>query len=285
MINIKKIAGFLLFTSIILNSCQKIKYYPDRDYKETRTLFLAHKAGGNSVFKENTLKAADYGFNYLDGIEVDLQVSKDKTLWLSHDFKLGNCNGTNYNCFPETPDYQILLLDSCSGYSYNFTKLEDIFKLMNSKYKGKFISLDVKAWTPCGFSSSDIIGMMNVTADEIIKLTNKYNLQGKVMVESETATFLNHIKSNGPGIETYLTSLGDFERAVLLTLQSGFTGISFKYKFLEEINSQDIQMIRKKGLKIQLWTVDIEDDLKEAISINPDFIQSDNIDYLVKCNY
>ncbi len=57
--------------------------------------------------------------------------------------------------------------------------------------------------------------------------------------------------------------------------------IAFKYKFDEEITADHIYLIRKKGLKIQLWVVNEDDIIEEALSINPDFIQSDNIDFFL----
>jgi glycerophosphoryl diester phosphodiesterase len=99
------------------------------------------------------------------------------------------------------------------------------------------------------------------------------------LVESETATFLDFIKKKSTGIECYLTSLGDFERAMQLSLKAGFTGISFKYKFKETLSTENIQLARRKGLKIQLWTVNSDENINEALLINPDFIQTDNIEY------
>jgi glycerophosphoryl diester phosphodiesterase len=264
-----------------LTSCSKIKYYPDKDYSEVKTKIIAHRAGGGypSLYMEYSLEAAKNSFPAVDGIEVDLQLSKDRTIWLCHDAELSECGGNSYNCFPESHDTQIVELDSCNGSTVNFTRLEDIFILMASQYKDKHISLDVKAWSPCAGTSAYIIGEMNVIGDEIIQLTNKYSLQNCVMVESETATFLDYVKKHGSGIECYLTSLGDFERAMQLCLESGYTGISFKYKFKEEITVDHIQLIHRKGLKIQLWTVNSEHDLKEAMSINPDYIQTDNLQY------
>jgi hypothetical protein len=60
--------------------------------------------------------------------------------------------------------------------------------------------------------------------------------------------------------------------------------MSFKYKFDEVITEGDVQLIRRKGLKIQLYTVDDETDLREALYINPDFIQTENIEYEKKIN-
>jgi glycerophosphoryl diester phosphodiesterase len=261
-------------------SCEKIKYYPDTETHEVKTLILAHRGGANSSgFPEYSTRAAEYGLDIADGIEVDLQISKNRTIWLCHDVELPSCGGKNYNCLPESTDDQVVELDSCDGASSEYTRLEEIFNLMHSRFPGKHISLDVKAWSPCSITSSDIPGMMNAIGDEIIRLTKKYNLQHFVMVESETATFLNYVKRHSSGIECYLTSLGDFERAMQLCLESGYAGISFKYKFKEEITAENIQLIRRKGLKVQLWTVNSEDDIREALSINPDYIQTDNLTY------
>lgn len=273
---------FIILTGLLIfsTSCEKIKYYPDKGFTEVKTVFLTHRGGGFSVFPENSLPACEYGFSMLGGIEVDLQISKDRTIWLSHNAELADCGGVTPGCFPEAYDYEILKLDSCYGDSVNFAKLEEIFQLMAGTYTDKYISLDVKAWTPCKISSSDVTGIMNVIADEIIRLTGKYSLQSRVMVESETATFLNRVKKYGNGIGFYLTSFGDIERAMQLCLESGFTGISYKYKSGEEINRDNIGLLRRSGLKIQLWTVNDTNDLKEAYSLNPDFIQTDNAEYV-----
>jgi glycerophosphoryl diester phosphodiesterase len=270
---------FVLIGCFCLTSCKKINYYPDKEYKEVETMVLAHHGGGICPFQDNSIEAAIYGLTYMDGIEVDVQISKDRTLWLSHNADLPDCGGVLYDCFPETYDHEIVELDSCNGNTLNYTRLEDVFAYMSKYYPDKYISLDVKAWSPCKITSLDITGVMNVIAQEIIKLTNKYNLQNRVMVESETATLLNYIQSHSVSIEMYLTAFGDFERGMQLSLEKGYSGISFKYKSGEEVGIPEIQLIRKKGLKIQLWTVDSEENIKEALSINPDFIQTDNIDY------
>ena len=120
---------------------------------------------------------------------------------------------------------------------------------------------------------------MNEIGDEIIRLTKKYEMQNQVMVESETATFLTYIKNNSSGIDYYLTAFGDFERGMRIALEKGYTGIAFKYNFDEDITSEHIQLLRKKGLKIQLWTLVSDEELSEAIKINPDFIQTENLEY------
>jgi len=274
----------LIIIITFFTSCDKIKYYPDKNFLEVKTAVLAHRAGGggSSQYMENSFEAAKYGLQMADGLEVDLQISRDRTLWLGHSADLPDCGGVSYDCFPEVNDDDIVRLDTCLGSELNFSRLEEVYKYMSLHYPEKFISLDVKAWDPCAFTSMNVLGVMNVIADEINTLTVKYGLKNHVMVESETASFLNYVKRNYTGIECYLTSFGDFERAMQLCLESGFTGISFKYKFKEEIGEQHIQMIRRKGLKIQLWTIGSPEEYQEALLLNPDYIQADNLNILLQ---
>jgi glycerophosphoryl diester phosphodiesterase len=154
-------------------------------------------------------------------------------------------------------------------------KLETLFDYVSKNYPEKFISLDVKAWSPCELVGINIIREMNKMAQEIIDLTFKYHLEGRVMVESETGDFLYYIKKHSDGIETYLTTLGDFEMGAARALEAGFSGISFQYKFKESVGKEQIDLLHRKGLKIQLWTVLDSATLVEAKSLAPDFVQTD----------
>ncbi len=276
----KSIWLFLLFC--VLLGCEKIKWYPDlQDDFNVETQILGHRGAGavNAVHKENSLSAAHEGLSVLDGIEVDVQISKDRTLWLSHDIMVPTCSGISQLCFPETRDSVIARVSKCSGSESLTCKLEDVFLLMRDSFAKANISIDVKAWTPCDVKSSDILGMMNLIAEQIIFLAETYNLDGRVLVESETTNTLHFIKKRTDAIECYVTSFGDFERAMQICLEGGFNGISFEYKALEEIGRNEVGLIRRKGLKIQLWTVNNEETIIEAMSINPDYIQTDNLDY------
>ena len=78
---------------------------------------------------------------------------------------------------------------------------------------------------------------------------------------------------------------GDFERGMLIALKKKLHGISFKYKFKESITADHVHLLHKKGIKIQLWVVNNLSDIEEAISMNPDFIQTDNIDYFMNQSF
>ncbi len=269
----------LIILIVAYTSCSRVEYYPDKQSVYDKTYMLAHKGAGDSD-EGNTIEGCMLGFNLFDGIECDIQTSSENTLWLSHSPYLPSCGSSEEECFVLLSDQTIIEIDSCLGREKNFTKLETVFQYMSNNYPGKFISLDVKAWTPCGISGINLIRTMNLFGQAIIDLTLKYHLENRVMVESENGDFLYYIKMNTDCIETYLTSFGDFELGVSRVLDAGFSGISFAFRVKEEITKEQIDLIHRKGLKIQLWTVNDTSDIKEAISMNPDYIQTDNLEYI-----
>ncbi|MBN1182887.1 MAG: glycerophosphodiester phosphodiesterase [Bacteroidales bacterium] len=275
MVKYSLIGSFII--CIFLTACEKIYYYPDKSVDFGRTRYIAHRGGGNSPYQENTYLAVKYGLEHADGVEVDVHISKDRTVWLAHSSKLERCGDLNLRCMQKARDEEIIKLDSCLGDDFTFTRLEDVFMLLQY-YPDKYISIDVKGFVPCEVEGLGVLGIMNVVADQVIHLTKKYNLRGRVMVESGVTTFLNYVKRHSDDVDCYLVVLGDFERGMLLSLEAGYEGISFKFKFDEEITADHVKLIHKKGLKIMLWAVDDKQEIMdEAISISPDFIQINDL--------
>jgi glycerophosphoryl diester phosphodiesterase len=273
-----KTRQILIFLIIlfIAASCVRIVYFPDRPLIVEKTIILAHKGGG--TFDEgNTLEACKYGLALADGIECDLQRSWDNVLFLSHSCYTSVCGDFPEDLFAVQTASRITRIDSCLGREINYARLESLFQYMSSNYPDKLISLDVKSWP----SGPAIFKQMNDMAQEIIDLTEKYHLEDRVKVESETGDFLYYVKTHSNGIETYLSTFGDFERGVSRALNAGFSGISFRCDTISAVDGKMIDLIHRKGLKIQLWTLDEPSDIKEAMKMKPDFIQTDNLEYFI----
>jgi glycerophosphoryl diester phosphodiesterase len=258
---------------LILGGCERVEFFPDRPIS-TSTLMIAHKGGGN--FDEgDTMEACIHGLTLMDGIEVDIQKSADDDLWLNHSAMVDACGSFEETCFDLVPSSRIIDIDNCLGASRDYTRLEQVFSYMHDNCPEKYISLDVKAWSPCGARGLNIIHEMNQLAQAILDLNAKYNLP-HVVVESEVGDFLYYIKKRNSKIETYLATLGDLELGMSRALDAGFSGISFQYKFREPLTKEIVDLMHRKGLKVQLWTVNEPADIEEAISIGADFIQTDN---------
>lgn len=270
----------MLFSGMLFTQCKRVEYFPDNPVEFTGTKFLGHRGGG--YFDEgNTLAGCKYGLSLMDGIECDIQKSKNNTLWLSHSATIMNCDTSYSNCFASISNAKIDEINSCFSQELAYARLDSVFEYMQQNYPAKYISLDVKAWEPCELGRSNLINEMNDMAQAIIDLTVKYNLENKVVVESETGDFLYYIKTNCNFIETYLTTLGDFELGAARALHAGFSGLSFKFNYLEHITKEHVDLIRKKGLKIQLWTLNDNSEIGQAMQLEPDYIQTDNLEKVV----
>lgn len=266
---------FIALTFLV--ACERVEYYPDRPLTDTQTRVLAHKGGGGSFGEGNSFEACVYGLDKLDGIEIDIQRGADNELWLSHSADVPACGSLGGTCFAALSRAKILQVDSCLGKTINFTTLETIFEYVSKNHPDKYLSLDVKAWTPCTIGGINVTREMNELAAAIITLTGKYNRQNKVMVESETGDFLHYVKTHTDEIETYLTSFSDFELAASRALDAGFSGISYQFNYNETIVKEQVDLLHRKGLKIQLWTIYGPDDLEKAKAVGADFIQTDDI--------
>ncbi|MBI1307208.1 MAG: hypothetical protein GC181_11450 [Bacteroidetes bacterium] len=89
----KKLRLLIFSISAFVFGCDKINYYPDKPIEMPETKILAHRGAGfrNPDFPENTILAIRHSSTITDGYEVDIQISKDQTIWLSHNVKI-DCN-------------------------------------------------------------------------------------------------------------------------------------------------------------------------------------------------
>ena len=270
----KSVKRSTFFVVLVLVSCERIEYYPDRPLIFEGTYIIAHQGGG-TFDAGNTFEACKFGLERADGIEVDIQKDANDRLWLSHEAVLPACGDLDGTCFAALNTNTVVELDTCLGNSINYTPLETVFAYMSIHYPEKFISVDVKPWSPCEVASLNIIRQMNRMGQEIIDLSRKYNMEHRVVVESEVGDFLYYVKTHSDKIETYLVTLGDFELGMSRALDAGFSGVSFQYNIAEPVTKELVELMHRKGLKIQLWTIEVAADMDGARALNPDFIQTD----------
>ena len=255
-------------------SCERIEYYPDKPLVFEGTFIVAHQGGG-TFDAGNTMEGCIYGLQRADGIEVDIQKDDDDNLWLSHDVALPACDLIRESCFGSQKTSTIKELDVCMGNAVNYTELRSVFEYISLNHPESFLSLDVKAWKPCELANINVIHEMNTMAQEIIKLSVEYDMEGRVMVESESGDFLYYVKAHNDKIQTYLVTLGDFELGVSRALDAGFSGVSFQYEKNGPVTRELVDLMHRKGMKIQLWTIKDPADMATALDLQPDFIQTD----------
>ncbi len=269
---------FFLLTSLLLLSqlsCDKIIYNPDNPFAGLpKTIVLMHRGSGNHPdIKENTLEAAAYGLSVLDGIELDIQMSADGTIWLDHDNKVFDCDGNEVGCFQKLHDDEIEAAAECDG-EIRYHTLESVFQLMSSEYPQSYISLDVKTQYCELFN---IPSEMRQMASSIMHLVEKYNMHRKVLVESSSLAFMEEF-DNQKSVGQCVISLGDVDKGLADARISKARGISLKYG-IEAIDGDVVDLIHRKGYALIMWTINEPDDISAAWTSGPDFIQTDRADF------
>ncbi len=259
---------------ISLGSCDKITYSVDNPIAGLPTSVLMHRGNGdNTDFIENTLAAAEYGLSVLDGIELDIQISDDGTLWLDHDNEVHNCEGDVIGCFQELSDDEIEKYAICND-TVRYNTLESVFKLMSSEYPDSWISLDVKGQYCEILNTPEIMRKM---AQAIIDLTIKYKMEKRVLVETSSLAFLDELE-NQDIIGQCVISLGDIDEGIANATATKARGISLKYGE-EELNADVVSLIHKKGYGLVVWVINEPDEIVKVWYSKPDFIQTDNADF------
>lgn len=129
-------------------------------------MLISHRGNDEHNYKENTIDAIVFSLNkdYIDGVEFDIQITKDNVIVLNHDFKYNNylIKDTNYD---------LLKLD----------KLEDLLNKLDTK---KLLFIEIKSEK---FDKNFV--------DELHKLLIKYN-HLNIKICSFNSKILKYIKRN-----------------------------------------------------------------------------------------
>lgn len=260
---------------LVTFSCKKIESYDDKPVAYHGTRVIAHKGGPVwpfGSFTGNTLDACVYGFEHADGVEVDVQMSRNGTLWLYHDEFFSACDVNGKGHIPAYTDEEIGEHIACMGNGYTLNTLEDVFAHHRFHGLTDFVVLDVKSWLPTQYSNTP--GFWLTLAEEIVRLAHVYNMEPYVQVECENALMLNRVKKLS-SLETFLATNCDLQSGIRKALKEGYTGISHRAD-CNILNADDVKLMHRKGMRVQLWVVNDAADKLIAEQNEVDFIQSDN---------
>ena len=264
-----------LIFSLGITSCHKTKNCISVSFQGTK--LIAHHAYLAPNYDSSNKNYYLTALKTHSGIEVDVQMSQDRTLWLFHENQMNACGSIKQECLITKNDREIQALAKCENDNFCFTKLEDILQQMENDNNDKVISLDIKTWfdSKCSVYGNNIMAYYHNVAIAIVDIVKKHNLENRVMVESEISYLLGKIKRRS-NIACYLSTFGDYQEGIKKAKDLGYAGISFQYMFKETISKDDIVDLHKNGLKIQLWVVNGDSMLTKATELQPDFIQTDN---------
>jgi hypothetical protein len=142
---VRKLHTHIVFKILILSfaiiSCKKKDGFED-------IKILGHAGNGleisNSVYHDNSRNSINLAISHngCDGVEIDVQLSKDGTAWLFHDTNLKKEANLDA-CINSTSDVELAKL------SYNHFNDEPLLRLNDLQVEGKTLFLDLRHFNSC----------------------------------------------------------------------------------------------------------------------------------------
>ncbi|UTW62625.1 glycerophosphodiester phosphodiesterase [bacterium SCSIO 12741] len=270
----------LILSLFIFGACTSV---PPAQEELALPHVLGHRGSGSGCrvmgqdsICENSYPAVIMGLDHYQGVEVDIQMSADGTLWMYHDALMID-QDSNQLCIPQSGDFEIRQMASrVRAYKY-LAPLDTIFDYHRKYGLLQSISLDVKGY----FSEACFPGQnadqkyLLGLADSLVQLIHRYEMTPFVMVETDYQDVLDRIRSRSDSIPCYLLAYGHWEKAKQIIQEKGYQGLSYSFSD-PELTPEKVEAVRKAGWKVQIWTPNGREALYQAWSLQPDYIQTDD---------
>ncbi|MNJ85182.1 cytoplasmic glycerophosphodiester phosphodiesterase [compost metagenome] len=252
---------FIVLLSLVFLSCKKGKdLYPE-------TQIGGHACAGlhisSSNYHDNSLEAYKYArsFETIHMVEVDVQLSKDGTLWLFHDPELSE-ESTGNGFVPQSSD------DYLSGLKYRSLEKEKLIRLeeLPADLKGIILLLDLKESDGTAAGLIDSTQMLQALAK-----AKDYFSNGTLALVTNTGRFVSSIKGIGYGIYFNAVNAAHFQNYEQVSLMDGAV---FRNS---DIADSDVRTVKTLGKKAIIYDVRSAKGISSALEKSPDFLLTDDI--------
>ncbi|MFN5416341.1 MAG: glycerophosphodiester phosphodiesterase [Flavobacteriia bacterium] len=243
---------------IVLASCKK-----KEDYSSVQ--IFGHGGNGveisNSIYHDNTQESIDLALaqNGCEGVEIDVQLSKEGTAWLYHDPFLEE-ETSGQSCINSLNDNQI------SELHYNSIQKEKLVRLTEAKFYSKTIFLDLKQLNYCTGSYVNVDQLIT----QILNLKSK-NPNSKIYVSTVFEDWIEPFLNENFAVYFETTS---FLKAKEISSKYAVEGLVFKN---QHISKDEVLSIKTLGKKVVIFEVRSPKGIRSALIKLPDIIISDDI--------
>ncbi|MFW6148609.1 MAG: glycerophosphodiester phosphodiesterase [Atribacterota bacterium] len=221
---------------------------------------LGHR-GASGTAPENTESAFKKALqNGADGVELDIHLTKDKELVVIHDERVDRTtNGTGY--VKDLTLREIKKLDAGSYFSPQFAReriltLGEALEIINDC---KIINIEIK---------NNIIRYHNIE-EKIINMIKQKKLEDKIICSSFNHYSIHKMKKLASEIKTGLLYLSTLYQPWVYAKRIGAEAI---HPYYFSVSLDIIKGCHKNKIKVNVWTVDDRDMIKEMIKNQVDII-------------
>ncbi|MDG1842535.1 MAG: glycerophosphodiester phosphodiesterase family protein [Crocinitomicaceae bacterium] len=256
------ISGVIFFLFLLI-SCSK-----KQDYSKVQ--LFGHAGMGlsieNSFYHDNSLESIELALsiNGCDGVEVDVQMSLDKSLWLYHDPNLET--QTDFTgCISSKTDKE---LENVRYKTFSKEKLIKLNELDFNILKNKTIILDLKNFNYCTSKELDKNDFINA----LKQLPFVMDSSIKVKIILKEALWLESFIDNEFDILYEANSLEKWN--TIIDVYPSIKGLIIK---TSKISKSEVQNIHLSNKEVFLFEMRSPNTIREALIKNPDGIISDDL--------
>jgi glycerophosphoryl diester phosphodiesterase len=217
----------------------------------------------NSIYHDNSKEAVSLALNLptSNGVEVDVRLSADGTLWLYHDEWLeAETNGKG--CVSELSDLQLAEFYYLTFKHEKLVKLTDILPLLNDD---QTLFIDLKHVNSCRNENVDLEQLMDSFEDQLP------GYQAQVKIICSYRYWLNELAQQCD----VLYSTDDIEEGKEIILN--YPLIKGLVVRNAAMNSQEVSWIKNQHKEVYLFDIRSLKGIRQAFAKNPTGILSDEL--------
>lgn len=224
-------------------------------------------------------KAIEYG---ADGVEVDLQLTKDSVLVLYHDYDLANRSELQ-GCIGDKTWDELKNITYDEGLFFNAFQSEKIIRLdsllswFSSLSEFPHLHFDMKPYNACnpenGYATELL--MSELLHEQLVRFNAPTE---KLVFITSRISIINKLRSLD---ERYIPSYEeteDFNRGLEKTIENGIEILTIKPAL---ITRRKVKRAQSKNIKILTFGAKSRSGNMKLIALNPDIIHTNNIEMLL----
>lgn len=229
--------------------------------------------GISSQYPFNSFESISNALNLgADGVEIDIQMTKDSVLVLFHDRTLQKQTDSEGLIYDNNWDYikRATYKNPLFG-EYRIVSLDQLLGNLKDVNDYQFL-LDFKLYQP---DNSD--SYVSTYINAITKTIEKHQLKNNVLPAFFQQKYLEKLKLVRPNYKLIINN--SFEDGILLADELDAYGIILNNN---NVTKSQIEQAHEEGIRVYLFGTYSKNDNLDAIEKHPDFILTDKVKYLVK---
>ncbi|MBL1280916.1 MAG: hypothetical protein COA33_011620 [Fluviicola sp.] len=216
--------------------------------------------------------------NGANGTELDVQITKDNVLVAFHDSKLDGMTNLSGIIREKTwSELQEGFYTTTPYLEYKILRVSDLFDNFSS-YSDYIFTFDIKINPGPQEDANLYIDDFSSVVDTLF---TKYSLQQKCFVEAQSVQFMTQLTIKNSQIRQFIYPQV-FETGLSIAQNNNLFGITISS---DNITKEQVLIAHNLGFFVTIWGVNSAKENKEAVSKNPDMIQTDKLSHLIDYLY